>query len=442
MCDMVLKGQLLAFQQDENMKKVTANNRKFSHFKYCYNNSLPICHTMYQNLTGVGHTYLNNLIKHFQEFGLEERTHGNTGRPPINMKRVEVSYNVACEMYNFLKNYADIYSLPSPGWNFNKISIPAIFLLTSFSYASVYHDYVEACKDKYGEEVHINCETAFPVTEKYLAHLNRAKQERDYYNANIKRAVEDGKCNPNNTLDKSQILFKTFEGSTYITFDWAQNVQFPYSPQQIGAIFFKSPWKVHLFGVCNTGNFPHTEQTNYVIDEGEMPDDGKLGNCTISLVWHAIKKYNHGEKKLVITYDNCCKSRVNTVDDVVSVINRSTTVHLNTSQCYLNGEGFQYHNFKDYFQSFKKIPNIQKHHHFYFTSQHPGVIFYKDRIEDEYKKATIHTFSFATNILPSTINPKPFSLKRQEELYKEIAPFVKFPFRDITCPKPNEYEAD
>jgi hypothetical protein len=48
---------------------------------------------------------------------------------------------------------------------------------------------------------------------------------------------------------------------------------------------------VHLFGVCNTENFPHTEQTNYVINKGEMPDDGKQEkgvNCTISLVWHAI----------------------------------------------------------------------------------------------------------------------------------------------------------
>ena len=34
------------------------------------------------------------------------------------------------------------------------------------------------------------------------------------------------------------------------------------------------------------------------------------------------------------------KSRVNTVDDVVSVVNRSTIVHLNVAQCYLNGEGF------------------------------------------------------------------------------------------------------
>ncbi|EXX56244.1 hypothetical protein RirG_217980 [Rhizophagus irregularis DAOM 197198w] len=268
-------------------------------------------------------------------------------------------------------------------------------------------------------------EKKLAVTEKYLTHLNRAKQERDYYNNNIKRAVEDGKCNPNTT--GSQILFKSFEGSIHIAYDWVQNVQISYSPQQIGSIFFKSPRKVHLFGVCNTENFPHTEQTNYIIDKAEMPDDGKQGkgvNCTLSLVWHAILKYNRGEKKLVITCDNCVgqnknnyslffyswlidcglyeeielnfmipghtkficdscfglikvlyrKSKVNTIDDIVFIINRSTTVHLNTSQRYINRKGFQYYNFKNYFQRYKKLLNVQKQHHFYFTSRYPGVV--------------------------------------------------------------------
>ena len=162
------------------------------------------------------------------------------------MKRIEVNYSIACEIYNFLKNYAGVHGLPSPGRNFNKISIPVIFLPTSFSYASVYRDYIQACKDEYGEEAHIisettfrdiwkvlmpslqfispksdlceTCETMkldiqyatehekkFTVTEKYLAHLNRAKQEREYYNANIKKAVEDDKHNPNKI--GSQMLF-------------------------------------------------------------------------------------------------------------------------------------------------------------------------------------------------------------------------------------------
>jgi hypothetical protein len=130
------------------------------------------------------------------------------------------------------------------------------------------------------------------------------------------------------------------------------------------------------------------------------------------------------------------KSKVNIVDDIVSIVNRSTANSFNVAQRYLNGEGFQYYNFKKHFQRFKKLPLIQKYHHFYFSSQNPGVIFYKDRLEDNYEKATVRTFSYDTNILPPIINCKPLSLKKQEELYKEIAPYVDIPFRDITCPKP------
>jgi len=139
---MVIKGQLIAFQKDENTKKVNSNNRKFLCFNYCFNNSLSICHTTYQDLVGVGHMYLDNVIKHFQKYGLEECIHGNTGRAPKNMKCVEVNYGVASKIYNFLKNYSDIYGIPSPRQYFNKISIPVIFLPTSYNYASVYHDYV------------------------------------------------------------------------------------------------------------------------------------------------------------------------------------------------------------------------------------------------------------------------------------------------------------
>ncbi|CAG8475198.1 35724_t:CDS:2 [Gigaspora margarita] len=333
MRDMVIKGQLMAFQKNEDPKKVSNENKKYVHFRFCYNNSIQVCHDTYLALVGVSYKYLDTIKKHLQEHGLGERIYENTGRAPKNMKRVE-------------------------------------------------RDYVQASKDKYGKEknVHVIAESTFTnhekkleLTENYLAHLNRTQKERDYYNNNIIKAVEDGKHN--------QIT------------------------EQVGTLYFKSPRKVHLFGVCNTGNFPHTQQTNYIIDEAEMPDD------------------------------------VNTIDDVVSIVNRSTTVNLNIAQRYLNGEGFHYHDFKTYFQLFKKLPNIQKYQHFYFTSQYPGVISYKDSLEDNYKTFIVRSFSFDANVLPPTINTKPLSFKRQEELYKEIAPhvdYVDLPFCDITCPKPEE----
>ncbi|POG70237.1 hypothetical protein GLOIN_2v1617591, partial [Rhizophagus irregularis DAOM 181602=DAOM 197198] len=157
MRDMVIKSQLMAFQHDENTKKVTANNRKFFHFKYCFNNSTPVCRSTYQTLVGVGYSYLDN-----------ERIHGNTGNVPKNMILVEVNYDMTCEIYNFLKNYSDIYGLPSSGRKLNKITMPIVFLPTNFSYASVYYDYTQAYKKQYGEKKCILSERTFRRTWKSL----------------------------------------------------------------------------------------------------------------------------------------------------------------------------------------------------------------------------------------------------------------------------------
>lgn len=118
-------------------------------------------------------------------------------------------------------------------------------------------------------------EKKLDFTENYLNHLKCTQQERDYYNSNIACAIKDSKNNPNPS--GSQTLYKTFKEVAHIAYDWIQNVQIPYFSQQIGPLFFKSSWKVHIFGICNTSNFSHTQQINYIINESEMPDDGKQG---------------------------------------------------------------------------------------------------------------------------------------------------------------------
>ncbi|CAG8611398.1 12397_t:CDS:2 [Gigaspora rosea] len=94
-----------------------------------------------------------SLVKHLREHGLKERIHGNTGRAPKNMKCVEVNYSVACDVFMFLKNYSNIHGMPSPGRHFKELSMPIVFLPTSYNYASVYRDYVQASKDEYGNDV-------------------------------------------------------------------------------------------------------------------------------------------------------------------------------------------------------------------------------------------------------------------------------------------------
>ncbi|CAG8628829.1 24014_t:CDS:2, partial [Cetraspora pellucida] len=167
---------------------------------------------------------------------------------------------------------------------------------------------------EHGLEEHIHDNIG--KTPKNMNHveIKYTKQECNYYNANIKLAINDSNQNPNITNTKIQV--KTFNNCAYIAYDWAQNVL--------------------------VLNYPYTEQTNYIIDEAEMPDNSK-------------------KKK--------------------------------------------------------------------------GVVFYKDKIEDDYKNTVIQSFFFDSNILSLIINTKSLTSKRQKELYKEILPYVELPYRDITCPK-------
>ncbi|PKY48346.1 hypothetical protein RhiirA4_463923 [Rhizophagus irregularis] len=108
---------------------------------------------------------------------------------------------------------------------------------------------------------------------------------------------------------------------------------------------------------------------------------------TLHMIGHKMYYY----KEAVLTSLRFSKKKVNTKDDVASIINHSTTVHLNTFQHYLNGE-------------------------------------------DNYKEAIICTFSYTSNISTPIIGIKPLSVKRQEKLYKEIKPYINLPFCDATCP--------
>ena len=68
--------------------------------------------------------------------------HSNTGKAPKNMNRIEVNYDIAYDIYAFLKNYSNVHGILLTRQHCNKISMPVVFLLTSYSYASVYRNYM------------------------------------------------------------------------------------------------------------------------------------------------------------------------------------------------------------------------------------------------------------------------------------------------------------
>lgn len=114
-----------------------------------------------------------------------------------------------------------------------------------------------------------------------VEHLDRAKVQRNFYNTWREKA-------------------KTETSSTLLvlSFDFAENVSYPSSPQQVGSSYFKSAQKCAIFGILNEAT---NVQTNFLIDEDD--DAGKGANAVISMLDSYLK--NSSAETLVLFADNC-----------------------------------------------------------------------------------------------------------------------------------------
>lgn len=112
-------------------------------------------------------------------------------------------------------------------------------------------------------------------------HLEVAKLQRDFYNSYRERAK---------TENQSSLFV--------ISFDYAQNVGYPSSPQQVGSAYFKSTRKCSLFGINNEAT--HV-QINITIDKEDKTEKG--ANGVISMLHYYLT--NNEPENLVLFGDNC-----------------------------------------------------------------------------------------------------------------------------------------
>ena len=78
------------------------------------------------------------------------------------------------------------------------------------------------------------------------------------------------------------------------------------------------------------------------------------------------------------------KSTVYCKEDFVKVVEESSPQGLNKVQCYEDGEGFKYFDFKGKLESyFVKLSRIGKYHHFLFSADRLGVVKVKEFVDSE-----------------------------------------------------------
>ncbi|PKK61413.1 hypothetical protein RhiirC2_791838 [Rhizophagus irregularis] len=333
--ELFIKIQLMSFEiSNEKIEKNETEKKTRHSYKYSFNISLPLCKPAYLKLCNLSDYKLSALQTHLQENGLTERTHGNTGCVSRRNLRVFVDFNITSSIKEFLTQYGTIHGLPSPMRHQND-SGNFIYLPTNENYTLIYNKYKEHYCLEHSENENIISYSTFrrlwhelmpnlkfqspasdlcETCEEFKAKMRTAKSDIDKFNI-IKNQFEEHqekadleRQHYNNNIEKS----KHDLSIAHICYDWAQNVTVLYSPQQVGSIYFKTAYAVHLFGVCKTEG-GENKQIKFVIGENEFPKGvAKGANTTLNMVYQAIKTFaKEGKKNLNITCDNCIAQNKN-----------------------------------------------------------------------------------------------------------------------------------
>ena len=274
--------------------------------------------------------------------------------------------------------------------------------------------------------------------------------------------------------------------TAHYSFDMAQQVHYPCDPLQPGPMYFLTPRKCGVFGVCNEA-LPR--QVNFLIEEA--CDTGKGANNIISKLHYFFSVYGFGEEDVYLHADNCTGqnknnamvhylawrvmtglhrnitlsflvvghtkfspdwcfglfkkrfrvTKVGSLTDIERVVDDSAIV--NIPQLCGKEDGSiivpTYDWKSDFSSKFKIVPHIKSYHHFHFVSDSPGSVYVKTHADTE----EIHiqllrssSWSPSSSQLPPLVNPPGLSPERQWYLYEHIREFCPDYAKDSVAPLP------
>ena len=324
--DLVVLG---ALQSHMNLSYAKKRHRMSYFFQ-----GVHVCKKTFLFVYGIGKSRWENLKAHLKRYGVVSRTHANTSRLPKNT----LDHDALNRTVGFIKNFATEHAVSLPGRVPNFKDLKVQLLPSSESKASVWRQYRKASQDKnlsvvsyskfvalwntltpyvlimtpasdlcslcqlnnvkITKTINVNEREKLDCLRDQETHLQEAKSEQEFMKTNIAACKE--------VLQDSGIDLLTgrpscsFKGTVHYSYDYAQQVHIPSNPQQPGPIYFKTPWKCGLFGICCEG-IPR--QVNYLIDKAVAT--GKGANSTISYVHNFFSSHGAGETDAQINADNC-----------------------------------------------------------------------------------------------------------------------------------------
>lgn len=512
-------GKLQSFIHDSPKSKSAraSNARVRQRFDYRVTADRPVCRNFFLLYYGESIDRLKRIQKYLIETGTLPPSHGNTGKKPKHAcSDAEVQ-----AVLTFIANFASAHGLPDPGRDLRAgKGRVTIYLPSVMSYMAVhrtfrksmeaangrvveYHTFRRLWVENYPHVVfsktksdlcmtceehnkQINAAIAAGTEEEKLesldkarAHLLAARREREHYRQSLEAARE--------SLSACQGAPELM----HYSWDFAQQLQYPYEDHQVGPIYFKSPRTAQLFGVCCEAV---PKQVNYLIDEADFP--GKGADTVISILDHFFENYGLGERHLLLTADNCVgqnknnavlsyliyrtikqmhqridwsfmlvghtkfspdayfgllkkkyrRSKVYTFDQVVDVINSSTMNGCNVCHPYRSTDeqaSFKYRAWSKWLERyFKKLPAISGYQHFSINADIPGQVVVRKHADAPEEAFQLLKRNAKLEALieerPPEITPEGLSPKRQWYLYDNIRMHIPdVESKDKTAPLPN-----
>jgi len=519
-------GKLQSFIHGTGQSKSarTSQSRQRQRFDYCITADRPVCRKFFLLYYGESIDRLKRRQKYLIETGTVPPAHGNTGKKPKHA----CSRNAIEAVLSFISNFAAIHGLPDPGRDLRsgkgKLTI---YLPTIMNFMAIHRIYRKSMEGSDGRAVEYHAfrrlwvdnfphivfsktksdlcmtceehkkqinitvaagteEEKLEALEKAREHLLSAMQERTHY----RQCIEVSRQSYSALMKGEEQQNKP--DTMHYSWDFAQQVHYPYEDHQVGPIYFKTSRNAQLFGVCCEA-LPR--QVNYLIDEADFP--GKGADTVISMLHHFFACYGLGEQHLLLTADNCTgqnknnavlhyllyrtiaglhakidwsfmlvghtkfspdayfgllkkkyrRSRTYTYRQLIDIINTSTIKECNICHPYRDDDGsasFRYGAWTKWLAKyFRKLPGITNYHHFSMDSSNPGVVTAKRYVDSEQetfellKKTVDYSALLDNSILPKEVTPAGLSIERQWYLYDKIREHIPDPVdKDATAPLP------
>lgn len=320
--------------------------------------------------------------------------------------------------------------------------------------------------------------------KKWQEHLQLAKEAREIYNRDIKRAQ----------VTLHHLRKKNPKLETYVahyTFDFMQNLAIPNFADITKDMYFFSLRNIYVFSIRDDGE---GKQFNYLYDEG---DGGKGANYVISMLFYFLRQrqqhsatmivhlhadncsgqnknnmvmqfflllaylgfLKHTELKFMIRGHTHCtidgghgiikkewrKRTVFCIEQAAQVIQESSPIAGTQHAVILKPECFfDWERLLTKF--FKKLPNLLSFQEFEMDATRPGIIRYRKHQRQSWKETSLFKktpkFSSLQKLQETLIQLKRpgISEQKQKHLYEKVRKYLPEEFQDIVCPKPINYE--